>query len=292
MRVAVRGCVHNAVMASSTTTPSRTAFRSVSTPTPTSLPSLARLHAEWQRLIASRAATRRINGWQVVDVSLRDVDDLLERTGYRPPRRAAAEHGDDRGSGDASDAVAAAERSNEVFGRVVHLARTDDLAARVALQRLLPGLVAQAKRGRPVGPRLDELLSGAWTALRTFNPNRRLRYFAPSLLRDSNYHAFVRDHRRAGRFVLVADRFLDQRPAREEDPLPAHEMAELIDQVRRGGRLGDQEVELLVGMARGDSARLIALADGVPERTVRYRRAALIDRLRRHQREGLLAETA
>ncbi|MEO6156098.1 MAG: hypothetical protein ABIQ39_00550, partial [Ilumatobacteraceae bacterium] len=88
-----------------------------------------------------------------------------------------------------------------VLGQLVEFARTDPLAGRVVLQRLLPGLSAIARRrGTHMREHLeafDELLSAAWSVISNFPVERRRHHVAASLLRDCEYHAFRRDHRRA-----------------------------------------------------------------------------------------------
>jgi DNA-directed RNA polymerase specialized sigma24 family protein len=83
---------------------------------------------------------------------------------------------------------------------LVNAARTDTTAARIVLQRLVPGLVTAAVRrtaGRP-GERqnmFDDLVAAAWVLIRTFPIERRPAKIAVNVLRDAEYVVCVRPTR-------------------------------------------------------------------------------------------------
>jgi DNA-directed RNA polymerase specialized sigma24 family protein len=171
-------------------------------------------------------------------------------------------------------------RANEVMASLLMAARVDEVAARVVLQRLLPGLIARARRwsGRPVGgpDALDELLAAAWTVIRTFPVERRPRHLVANLLRDAEYHAFVRPHRRLLVHEFVPTHTLE-RPAPESTMDAAEELAELIDGSRA---LTDRDRRLLALLASGASMTEVATTLDVCVRTVTNHRDAVVHRLR------------
>src|SRR5262249_33650998 len=114
---------------------------------------------DWQRLLEDPAARRRLLAWSAVEPRCGGFDDLaalLDATGRARPEAEP----------DAPRAPAP------------RWARPDAVAARLTLQRLLPGLVAIAARraasGRwQVRPLFDDLVAAAWLVLRTFPYERR-----------------------------------------------------------------------------------------------------------------------
>src|SRR5436190_4103349 len=81
--------------------------------------------------------------------------------------------------------------ADAALAEMVQRAATDRIAARVVLQRILPGLVAIARRraGAAGDPHaaLDELLANGWIVIRRFPVARRRRFVAMGLLRDIEY---------------------------------------------------------------------------------------------------------
>src|SRR4051812_36422486 len=96
----------------------------------TSLPNnrylLSRLQREWTLLSSRRSSVERAATWKLTPRVIGSLDELLVLTGLGP------------GPIDPS--------SDETMRKLVAVARHDDLAARVVLQRMLPGLSAIAKR--------------------------------------------------------------------------------------------------------------------------------------------------
>ena len=142
-----------------------------------SYPAAARMEpAQPPPIVPSTRAT----AWKLTPGSSSSLDELLVLTGL--------------GTGPIHPA------SDETMRRLVAVARHDDLAARVVLQRMLPGLSTCAKRNsRGFDTQLDaldELLSEAWTVIRSFPIERRDRYVIKNLLRDCEYRAFLKARRR------------------------------------------------------------------------------------------------
>jgi DNA-directed RNA polymerase specialized sigma24 family protein len=237
---------------------------------------LARLHREWQVITVRPSVLRRARTWDL-GVPFHSLDDVIAATGYwagREARLASAVTGSGELRADAED------RANEVMARLLLSARVDEVAARVVLQRLLPGLIARARRwsARPAGgtDALDELLAAAWTVIRTFPVERRPGHLVANLLRGAEYHAFVRPHRRLLVHEFVPTHMLD-RPAPESPVDAAEELAELVDDSRT---LTDRDRRLLALLVGGATMHEIATTLDVCVRTVTNHRDAVVHRLR------------
>ena len=250
-------------------------------------PLLARLEREWQALNMRPAVLRRAQGWGVA-APFGSLDQLLAAAGYWPSRQARLVVAGAPAAGTPATGTSAAGptrpgcSANEVLAQLVRAARTDDVAARVVLQRVLPGVVARARRWgshRTGGSAdaFDELLSVTWTVIREFPVERRPLHVAANLLRDSEYRAFERANRRLLVHELTAPHLLDG-PVLTGDALDA--TAELAEVVAAAGMLTERELQLIELLARGCSAAEAAAALRVSERTIRNHRDVLVHRLR------------
>lgn len=168
---------------SSTPTPSRPS-------PPTSSRIAARVNRDWEGLLLDRRARARAARWTLAD-------------GWRPGGLEAA-----LGAVGGDRSLADEQADRHLAALVVH-ARTDDLAARVVVQRVVPGLVHAARRHGYLGVQaaFDELVGTAWVLARTYPVERRPRWIAANLCRDAAYEAFVRPRRLR---------------AAEEEPLGVH----------------------------------------------------------------------
>ena len=233
-----------------------------------------RLHAEWDSMRTDPSVLRRAEGWDL-GVSFDCLDDIVVATGWH---RTAA----DRRVG-GCEAAADAEC---VMTRLVMAARHDDVAARVVLQRLLPGLVNQARRwsmrgdGTPLA--LEELLPAAWVVIRTFPVGRRSGPLAPSLITDAVYHAF----KRAGRRETWAESYPREHFEQVAGDRRPHAWDEVCDvllslsvTVRPFFTPADRR--LLGLLLEGCAPEVVAEQLGVSVRTVTNRRHDLVERLRR-----------
>jgi hypothetical protein len=227
---------------------------------------LVRLQTEWQQLRRCPSAVAQARAWSLPYGSalpIDSLDDVLHLAGYGPST-----------SGHPHD---------DVLRELVRLAATDHLAARVVLQRLLPGISALARRrtgpGRPHREVLDEVVASAWTVICTYPVDRRRTWMAMGVLREIDYRSFRRAHRRLATFVPRPAHTFDTRPAAVHHPSPTDELRELLDDARAAG-VGAADLDLARRLARGDSTSEVARAMAVTDRTVRNRRDVLAHRLR------------
>lgn len=229
---------------------------------------LARLDREWSALNHRPAVLCRAAGWGL-GIEFTNLDDIVAATGFR-------RHADEEEyQGDSASA-------NEVLRRLLAAARADDVAARVVLQRLLPGVVATARRWgahRHGGSMdsFDEMLSATWMVIREFPADRRSRHLAASVLRAGEYRAFQQASRRMMVHELTAPNLLDLRV----DTVVTLDVAdELAAVVASASSLTEHEIQLIELIARGCSATEMAEQLSISVRTVRNHRDAVVHRLR------------
>ena len=226
---------------------------------------------EWDRL-ATRRTRAQIAAWDLPGGGgVGGFDELLERLGFF-------------GRTDDDDADAA-------LFYVVRLAASDLLAARVVLQRVLPALVAVAKRrgGGHWEARQDafvEVVSAAWIVIRSYPVLRRPRRVAANIVRDAEYHAFVRARRlrsageQVGRLPVEGDGAVDQHGCAADRPTePMDEVLAVLRDARASG-LSDDDLRFAGGLLSGRSTSQLAGDFGICERSVRNRRALVASRLR------------
>jgi DNA-binding CsgD family transcriptional regulator len=225
---------------------------------------LARLQQEWLRLDRSPTLLRQARSWHLPVPSFSSLDELVRHCGFGAEGR--GRHDDD-----------------EVLAALVVLARTDDLAARVLLQRLLPAFAAITRSTRGYSRQQDsmhELLAAAWQVIRTFPIERRPTYVAASLVRSVVYQAFVRPSRRADRMDWQPWWVFDLTPAEQLDTASAaDELDELLRMAEDAG-LAPADLELARRLGRGEHTATLAAEQRVSERTIRNRRAEVAHRLR------------
>ncbi len=248
----------------------------------------ARLTREWQALAARPAVLRRAQAWDL-PVAFGSLDELVAAAGFWPTRddRLAAaaapdRHPHDRGAHDCHPHDDGA-RGDEVLAELLVVARTDDLAARVVLQRLLPGLMARSRRwgatragGSPCA--FDELVASGWQVVRTFRVESSSRHLAARLLRAAEHLAFVKPNRRLGRFEPVEPRLLDMPVEHPADPDPLDELIEVLGTARRA--LTERDLVMVRLLVGGRSMLEVARELDVSVRTVTNHRNALVQRVR------------
>lgn len=226
---------------------------------------LSRLQREWNLLRSRRSALQRATAWGLTGAALTSLDELLVLTGLGANQTDAS--------------------FDEALRRLVAIARRDDLAARVVLQRMLPGLSASAKRFSSTFDgqldALDELLSEAWTVIRSFPIERRDRYVIKNMLRDCEYHAFLKARRRLLVHELTDPVTFDWSAPTTPEPA-AEPLAVVLELLRRARDAGMSDADLAVATALLNNRTVKQAANQlhVTDRTVRNRRHALVRQLR------------
>jgi hypothetical protein len=228
-----------------------------------STPVLVALDHEWNVLRRQRRVLRRVADWPTltpesetlaaVTRSIRDLDDLVRAT--------------DRVCHDA-DAVLAA---------LVTIARSDEVAARVVLQRILPAVISRsASWRRRVGNEaaMDILIGAAGLAIAAFDPVRRPHHIAPALVSDVIWIAYQRAQRRRRLDVELVPswKLADWSAAAvTRDPIVA--LAEVVAEAERAG-VAARHLATIRDLARAGSPSRAASDHAVTPRTIRNRRDA------------------
>lgn len=221
-----------------------------------------RLQDQWDDLVDSPSAVRRARQWfdpSIVHPSdISSLDDVLALVGFQGAREDVA-----------------------ADGRLLHLvtiAQHDDLAARVVLQRILPGLLSiAARRGRLPGLNgpgvFSEIAATAWTLICTYPVERRPAKVAANLLRDVEYETFVRRQRmRAWRDETCVERLPEPMSPREK---PAVEQIVTLLRDARDAGLHAHDLRFLAELASGRHPEELGASLGCSPRTVRTRRRVL-----------------
>lgn len=227
----------------------------------------SRLDADWARLRRCRRALARARGWAgdapanplaAVVADLDDLDSIVAAT------QRGATHDDD------------------ILIRLVELARHDELAGRIVVQRLLPGLISRSIRHRSYADGTDPVeivVAAAWIAVRSFDTARRRRHVAASLISDAVFTAFRAPLRRrsAAEQVRSPDGF-EYLVAVTAEPSPLEELADVIRDAGRAG-VPAEDLELLRRLAQVESTTTIAREREVTTRTIRNHRARAVERI-------------
>ena len=258
---------------------SRTSGRS--TPSPTrpvaQAPIVRSLSIEWQHRTVCAADLRRARAWQLPGADVNSLDDVLDRCGFTPTPEAGARHDRprDRQAEDAHDAY---------LIDLLRLARTDELAARIVLQRILPALCGTARRHaaerHSFQALLDELVSNAWPVIRAYPVDRRPRRVVANLVRDIGFQTFVRPARLryASEVPVTHEDLGDHASSIEIHPLT--ELVELLGHAAQARVISAADVELIYELVRLGRPERVAAVRKVTPRTVRNHRDAILHRLR------------
>jgi hypothetical protein len=218
-----------------------------------------RLALEWTRLRTRPDTLRRATRWGLTDGRVSNLEEVLTAVGFE---------------------TAGTPDTERRLRRLVILAGNDELAARVVVQRLLPGLLAVVRRRRRGGygdTAFDELLATLWISIRTYNPDRQPTCLAAALISDADYRAFRSANRRRSATERPVD--IDDSFVAEHRTCASDELDELLNDALEAGVPRDdiEMVRLLI-----DAPRAIDLANQlqVTPRTIRNRRDRITGRLR------------
>jgi hypothetical protein len=219
------------------------------------------LDREWRALRRRPDAISTARSWDVTTSPFADLDELLRLAGFQ---------------------CAPAGEHNVVLLGLVAVARHDDLAGRIVLQRIMPGLLAAVRRraARQHHGAFEELIGAAWMAIRCFSFERRPDHLAASLVRDAAYRAFTAPiRRRSATEVSVDPRVLDETPA-PTSVSPFEELAGVVAEGRRAG-MAKGDLDLVRDLVRVGSPGVLAAQRKVTPRTIRNHRDRVTAQLRR-----------
>lgn len=235
-------------------------------------PSLAsRLDSEWSLLRTERRSIRRARSWadpsldHPLDRLAVGVIDLADILGATHRGAAPAGHGD------------------AILCRLIDLAADDELAGRIVLQRLLPGLITRSCGYREFQERCDlmeAVVPAAWEAIRRYDTVRRPCNVAASLQSDAVFQAFRRPLRRRSATEVVRHiRTFADTPALDDVPVALVELAAVVREARRAG-VADHHLDLIRQLVSTGSPRMVAEARQVTPRTIRNHRDRAVENIR------------
>jgi hypothetical protein len=165
------------------------------------------LDDEWSHLARSSRARRQLRQWG-------------------REHRALAGHWDLQGLLDARSAGPGAAQS--ILLALARLAPTDELAARVLLQALIPGLVRLAVTANNDDPMArEELIAIAWVRIRTYPPTR-MGSVAANIIRDTQRRYRVHWTIEAPRSLHLWERDEETSPSAEREAMGTLLLGELL----------------------------------------------------------------
>lgn len=281
VRQPLRGNAHPASMSSTLAARPAQSTQLPKSPVPkTSAAVLVRLHAEWNRLVIRSSELETVRGWCLPGGHVASLDDVLARSGFvagQGPQQRSGSH--DAGSGDASGASA-----DQYLLQLIEVARDDELAARVVLQRILPPLCAVARRHstthRERHDLLDELVANSWALIRRYPTQRRRRHVAANLVRDITFETIVRPRRRRGAHEIPTDSVAFAEMTHDDTLEPLDELVALLHDARRATGVDNGDVAFICQLINHGRPENMATALDVTPRTVRNHRDAVLHRLR------------
>lgn len=231
------------------------------------------LYVEWAAMCGNRRLLRQVNAWGLPGLPIGHLDELLIRSGL-----------DGRSDDDDSD---------HYLALIQQRAATDELAARVMLQRLMPAMLSIATKRAPITDNgtigaFEAVVSAAWVVIRRYPIDRRPVHVAGNLVRDIEYAAFVRDKRLKSATIetVVGDRVLDLAGANHarangsHDPVAADgEVEALLADLARSG-LSTADIQMLRSVMNDVNSAEAGDALGINARSARNRRASALKRAR------------
>jgi hypothetical protein len=165
---------------------------------------------------------------------------------------------------------------------LVSLSPEDQLAGRVVVQRLLPGVLAAASRyGRLCDHRdpIAEAMGALWISIASFDGDRRHGPVAASIISDTMFAAFRQRLRLKSADERPTEPNVFDEQADTTERCPFVEFATVVRDARLGG-VPTHDLDLLRHLVRADSPQRVARERQVTPRTIRNHRARAIARVR------------
>jgi len=203
-----------------------------------------------------------VRSWELTNQPFVTLDEFLALTGHR---------------------VDSSRECDELLGRLVRVAGSDPMAARIVLQRILPGLLAIVKVEQERNPRInafDVLVGEAWISIARYRIDTRPTDIAARILHDARHRAFTNGRRRR----VVEEVSCDAETLNEMVVLattaPFDDLVRVIGEAKRRG-LEAEAVDIVGALLTHGTAVKVAAAQQLTTRAVRYRRDHAIGRIRR-----------
>lgn len=252
---------------------------------------LRSLDDEWNRLRRRPAALRRAVRWvplahpehrdplAELTTRLRDLDELCEasdrpRAAHPLPTRSTRSI---RSARSQTPLVTSAE---ETLRWLVRAGRLDPLAARIVLQRVLPGVIHGCRPDLRTGldERLENAIGTAWLTIRTFDERRR-GPVAAAIISDATRLARHGPRRRTMAELPRPPHLFDGDVGRPSENDPTIELARTLRSARRAGVARDH-LDLMRELVAADDVEHVARHHGVSTRTIRTRRRRAVSSVR------------
>ena len=220
---------------------------------------------EWERLAYSRPILRKVNAWPFMPHPVQNLDEVLVLAGFGRPI--------DDSEGD------------RMLWELVRHAEHDELAARIVLHRVMPSILSMVRRRGRVVPggttaAMNEAIGAAWMVIRQFPHHRRHHKIASNLVRDIEYHAFVREYRlkRVSESQVGNEMMVNVPHDPQIDPL-AERLDDVLCEALENG-VSYEHIVLLERLGAGETTDQLAREVGLSTRTLRNRRRDAIDAVR------------
>lgn len=179
--------------------------------------------------------------------------------------------------------TAGPDAGNAVLARLIQLAAHDELAGRIVLQRILPGIISRSRRWQadaPSSDACDTAIGAAWLAIGNYDVSTRSGNIAPALIADALWIGFRRGSRRkARREVPTSGELLSVHaaPHREAEPIAA--LAGMLRAAQRAG-VPAADLDVVRHLITAGSPSQAARNHNVSVRTIRNRRDAAASKIR------------
>lgn len=173
---------------------------------------------------------------------------------------------------------------DEILRRLIARAPEEELAGRIVLQRILPGLISRARRWdghRRDADVCDIVIGAAWLAIRSFDTSARSLHVAPSLIADTLWIGVRRGARRkVEQEIPGPGSVLMAQPAPPQQATPIAALAGTLRAAHRAG-VPAADLELIRRIVVAGSPSQAARECKVTVRTIRNRRDAASWKIRR-----------
>jgi hypothetical protein len=244
------------------------------TPRPTYRRYTAQLDAEWEHLRHRPRHLAHARRWResVTDERLRqalaELSDLQELVALTDDRRDGTTSGGD---------------ADRVLIQLIELAQHDQLAGRIVIQRVLPGLVARGARYRSRHEDVDPAeiaVAAGWIAIHRYDTVGRAHHVAASLISDATFAAFRQPLRkRSSSEQIVPTEHFARRPADTEEATAFERLGEVVRVARLNG-VATNDLTLIRELMQTGSPNIVAARRGVTPRTIRNHRDRAVASIR------------